>query len=300
MKILLGLDDQPYSRFAVRQAARLASNTWADVTLLASIGEVPKCAATFRDLSAGDFLSSSSFPVEADMLRDHWKLFLAHGPTVSPYLQESIDFQLVEIKDGLYEEMKIVRSRGKDLRLRLRKGNAINGILDEAREEGPDLIVIGCAGRGNCTWENPKDLPQVVASNSSCSVLILKEEKELKNITCCLDEESVTQDSLEMIKQFATIFDSSLKLVGLTQDGGMRHTINQELWRISDYYSSCGLDTAVRLEEISRLETTLEKGTSPDLLALWAGKKSLISRFFPSKWLSGLIGNSPCSVLILR
>jgi len=35
MKILFAGDEQPYSAYALKEVVRLASNTWADVTLLA-------------------------------------------------------------------------------------------------------------------------------------------------------------------------------------------------------------------------------------------------------------------------
>ncbi|HSQ83718.1 MAG TPA: hypothetical protein VLM43_03240 [Desulfobacterales bacterium] len=51
MRILLAVDQQPYSAHAVNDVAKLAGNTWADVTLL---GVGPKTTEIDRSTSRAE------------------------------------------------------------------------------------------------------------------------------------------------------------------------------------------------------------------------------------------------------
>ncbi len=93
---------------------------------------------------------------------------------------------------------------------------------------------------------------------------------------------------------------AKLNLVGLTRDQAIKIDVNKELWRIQDYYLSHDIETHVQLQEISNLETFLAKEATPDLLALWIGKRSLIKKILPEDWAGRLVSTSPCSVLVLR
>jgi nucleotide-binding universal stress UspA family protein len=300
MKILLGLDEQPYSAFAVRQTATLAVNTWADVTLLTWIQRRPKSTVKFWDLSTYAFPESPALPLRADMLQRYGMLFLEQCPPDSPYVEESIQFHLVEVKEGTYEEIKLLRPRRKELRLRLKLGNPAEAILAEAHSEAHDLIVIGCEKGERCVWSQPKNVPQKVVNESTCSVLVVKEKRGVKTLLCCLDQSEISQESMEMINQMAVIHKARLDLIGLTRDRGIRIDVDRQLRGLSDYYRSRGIDTDMRLQEISTLEALIDSEAKADLLVLWMGKRSLIKRIFPEDWAGRLVSRSPYSVLILR
>ncbi len=300
MRILLGLDDQTYSEFAVKQTAKLASNVWADVTMLASVPSRPEGALQLGEISSHRLYPAASFPAEADMLRRYWKIFMDHCPADAPYFEESVEFYLAEVKDRTFEEVKIIRSRRKDLKLRLRQGPPADNLIKEAKEDGHDLIIIGCGKGEGCTWKNPGNVPQRVVDESGCSVMVVKEDREIKNISCYLDEDNVSQESLEMVNQLATMHAAGLSLVGLTRDLGIRYDVDQQLWRTQEYFSSRGIETFVQLKEVSELDRLLVSDDAPDLAALWMGKKSLLNRFTPKGWSGEMVRNSPCSVVILR
>ncbi len=288
MRILLAVDGETYSEYAVRQAAKLAVNTWADVTLLTIFSK------GLRDKGKPE-------PTDFELLHRHKELFLESCPyDESPYKETTFEYQLIEIKRGAYEAMQTRRQGKKDLRLRIRMGDLSEEILNEAQDEGHDLIVIGCGKGEKCIWKESKKVPARVVNESKCSVLVVKEDRSIESVLCCLDQSGVSQESMEMINQMAIIHGAKLNIVGLTRDQAIRVDVDKELWRIQDYYLSREIDTHVRLQEISNLETSLHSEATPDLLALWMGKRSLIKKIFPANWAGQLVSTSPCSVLILR
>jgi nucleotide-binding universal stress UspA family protein len=300
MKILLGLDDQQYSEYVVKQIAVLAANTWADVTLLTFVDERPKGVLRFEDFTAHAPYPSNAFPPKAQMLRRYWKLFLDQCPPDAPYFEESVQFHLVEVKERTYEEIKVIRPRRKELRLRLREGPPSECIVTEANEGGYDLVVLGCAKGDGCVWEEHPDVPQRVVNECNCSVMVLNEERRIKNLLCCLDQATVSQESLELINQLATVHEAELLLMGLTKGKAIKYDVDQELWRVEKYYSSRGIKTMVQLMDVAEMEDYLRRDARPDLLALWMGRRSLIGRFFPKGWVGEVVSKSPCSVIVLR
>jgi nucleotide-binding universal stress UspA family protein len=294
MRILFAGDEHHYSEFALKEVVRLAMNTWADVTLL---GIVP--AASGQETSGGASASAHSplqpaFNSYRDSFLDAW------GNEGSPYALKAWQYEWIPLRNGLWEQLRISRGARKDLKMRLRAGDAASEILAEAREEGVDLIVLGCTKGEQCVWQGGLTVPQKVANDASCSVLLVKEDQPTTRILACFDQTSVSQESLEMINQMATIHQAQLQLVGLSKEGGMKTDAYTRLIELGDYYSDRRIPVATRLVEIAEFANSLAQETRQDLLALWMGKKSLLDVFFPRDWVGRLIGSYPTSVLVLR
>jgi hypothetical protein len=183
----------------------------------------------------------------------------------------------------------------------LRAGNEAQEILAEAREEESDLIILGCTGGGQCIWQGAAPVPQQVVNDAGCSVLLVKEEQPINRILACLDQSYISQDSLEMINQMATIHKAQLELVGLSQEGGMKKDVYRRLIEIGDYYEDRQIKVSTRLTEIAEFESFLgDQELKQDLLALWMGKKSLLDRFFPRDWAGRFVSKCRTSVLVMR
>ncbi len=289
MKILFAGDEHPYSAYALKEVIRLAVNTWADVTLL---GVAPALAEGTR-ISPDD-----PWP---QTLHRYREIFLAEaGGEDSPYALGAWRYEWVPLGGGQWEEMLVNRGVKRDLKVRLRSGSVAQEILAEAREEETDLIVLGCTKGGQCLWEGAAPVPQRVVNDAGCSVLLVKEEQPLNRILACLDQSYISQDSLEMINQVATIHGAKLELVGLSQDGGMKKDVYRRLIEIGDYYEDRQIQVTTRLTEVADFENFMEKELQQDLLALWMGKKSLLDRFFPRDWAGRFVSKCQTSVLVMR
>ena len=185
MRILVAVDQHPYSAHVVKDAAKLAGNTWADVTLL---GVGPKASNIDR---TGN-LSKIKHPFK-EKLKKYRRNFLDHfAKDESPYEKRSCSYEFIEVKRGVWEELCICRGERKELKVILRSGNPVKEILTQSQEDNSDLIAMGCHKKGDCQWDGIVNLPQKVANNATCSVLVVKQEKRIRKIVCCLDQENIT------------------------------------------------------------------------------------------------------------
>jgi nucleotide-binding universal stress UspA family protein len=288
MKILFAGDENPYSAYALNEVIRLATNTWADVTLLA--------------VAPGE---TSAKPGEdhalAQALHGYRENFLASaGGEGSPYTVGVPRLEWIPLKGGQWEELLVTRGAKKDVKVRLRLGNEAQEILTEARDEESDLIVLGCTKGAQCLWQGSAPLPQKVVNDAGCSVLLVKEEQPISRILACLDQSYISQDSLEMINQMATIHGAQLELIGLSQGGDMKKDVYRRLIEIGDYYEDRQIKVTTRLTEIADFENFIDKELQQDLLALFMGKKSLLDRFFPRDWAGRFVSKCQTSVLVMR
>jgi nucleotide-binding universal stress UspA family protein len=294
MKILFAGDEHPYSAFALKEVIRLALNTWADVTLLA----VSPAPAVQESQGYGALASDQPLPRALNSYRETF--LKGAGEEESPYALERWQYEWIPVKGGLWEEMLVKRGVKKDLKVRLRAGNEASEILAEAHNEESDLIVLGCTGGGQCLWQGAASVPQRVVNDAGCSVLLVKEEQPIKRILACLDQSYISQDSLEMINQMATIHGAQLELIGLSAEGGMKKDVYRRLIEIGDYYEDRQIKVSTRLTEIAEFESFIDQELKQDLLALWMGKKSLLDRSYPRDWAGRFVSKCRTSVLVMR
>ena len=287
MRILFAGDEQPYSAYALKEAARLAMNTWADMTLLG--------------VQPGGGAAAPAAPALNLALTSYRKTFLnSWEGEDSPYALANWQYEWAPLKDGVLEEKLVCRSSKKDFKVRLRVGNVAAGILAEAREEGGDLIVLGCSRGGACQWSGSPEVPQKVAADADSSVLLVKEEQPITRILACLDQTHVSQSSLEILNQMVTMHGAQLEVIGLNPEAGLKKEVYTRLIEVGDYYQERGVKVTTRITEIADFENLITQETKQDLLALWMGKKSLLQRFFPRDWVGRFVAKAQTSVLVMR
>ena len=293
MRILLAVDQKPYSAHAVDDVAKLAGNTWADVTLL---GVGPKATEIDRTTSHAEI----NHPL-AKKLRNYRRNFLDHfEKEESPYEKNSCNYEFVEVRKGIWEELYVCRGGRKDLKIVLRPGNPVKEILAQSYEDDSDLIAMGCHKKGDCQWEGTINLPQKVANNASCSVLVIKEEKQIRKIVCCLDQENISQKSIEMINQMVTLYQTELEIVGLTDGTELKPKVAKNLDAILKYYNSRQIKALIKLVPTTSLESFISQEAKRSMMALWMGGQSILAKMFPRGKVDKLIQGSESSVLLLR
>jgi nucleotide-binding universal stress UspA family protein len=294
MKILFVGDEHPYSAYALDEVVRLALNTWADVTLLAA-----SPAMTARG-SEGAPTPPLTHPL-IQALRRYREIFLrGAGGEDSPYARRNWEHEWIPLQDGRWEELLVCRGVKKDVRVCVRGGDAAQETVAAAKEAESDLIVLGCHKGDSCSWKDGPEVPQKVVNDAACSVLLVKEQQPVNRILACLDQSYISQDSLEMINQMATIHKAQVELIGLSQTGDMKKDVYRRLIEIGDYYEERQIKITTRLTEVADFEGLLAAEAKQDLLALWLGRKSLLDRFFPRDWIGRFVGECQSSVLVMR
>jgi len=294
MRILVAVDKNSYSAHIVGEAARLAANTWADISIL---GIQSKTASKGRDRNAEksivESLSGTIFAYRENFL-DHF------AEEDCPYAKHEFSGKLSEIRKSVWEETDSSRDSKKNLKVRLRIGNPVKEILAEANEEESDLIVLGCDSTNECAWEDAAGVPQKVANDAACSVLVVKKKEKVRRIVCCLDHDRTSQESLEMINQMVTLYGAKLTIVGLTENDILKADVEKKLNNILRYYLARNIDPWIELVEMSSLDSYIASGDHSRLMTLWMGKKSILEKVLPRRKVNKLIKGSESSVLILR
>jgi nucleotide-binding universal stress UspA family protein len=294
MRILAAVDKNTYSAHIVGEVAKLAANTWADISIL-GIPSKPSSRGRDRDAKTG------AIKALADTLfayRENFLDFFADEDC--PYSKNEFSKKLEEIRKGVWEETDSSSVGKKKLKVRLRSGNPVKEILAEANEEESDLIVLGCDSTNDCAWEDAVSVPQKVANDAACSVLVVKKEEKVGRIVCCLDHDRTSQESLEMINQMVTLYGARLTIVGLTENEILKPDVEKKLDNILRYYIARNIEPWIELVEISSLDNYIARGDNSRLMALWMGKKSILEKVLPRRKVNKLIKGSESSVLILR
>ncbi|MBW2363691.1 MAG: universal stress protein [Deltaproteobacteria bacterium] len=276
MRILIVLGQNKDSVHALNQVAKLAANTWANITLL---GVLPK--------KTGLAISSDFI----DTINKYQKTVLDHFDSAAcPYSKSIDNYELAEIKPGVFEKIYASDSRLKDLKVKIRIENPVKSILEEAHENDSDLIVLPCDMEGYYK----------VAISAECSVLAVKKEINKKRVLCCLDHDLVSQKSLEMISQMATLFNADLAIAGLTKKYELKKNVQEKLDWLLKYYISKNIQPWIELVEISCLEKFISQENQWSLVTMWMGEKSIFEKIFHSSKVKTLLKNSRSSVLMLR
>jgi len=287
MKLLFAGDEHPYSAYALKEVIRLAMNTWADVTLMAvAPGETPAPNPDYSLVQA---------------LTGYRELFLKSAEVEgSPYARKEWRYEWLPLKSGGWEELLVFRGDKRDVRVCLRAGNVAQEIVAQAKEEETDLLVLGCSQGQDCTWQGAAQVPQKVVSDADCSVLLVKEEQPITRILACLDQSYISQESLEIINQMATIHEASVELIGMSPSGDLKKDVYRRLIEIGDYYEDRQIKVSTQLTDIGDFESLISSQLKQDLLALWMGRKSLLDRVFPRDWVGRFVSKCQTSVLVLR
>jgi len=279
MRILFAVDEHSYSANALPRVAQLVQNTWADITLLLINSKETSVPSGIKD--------SKRAPVNRMLETYHRQLLGCFDPIASPYFQPPPDGGA---ETGFH----------KHIFTRLRRGNPAREILEEAKEEGSDLIVIGCSTQKDCAWKESGNVPLRVARDADCSVMVIKEDKKINKVLCCLDHDNISQDSLEMISQMVTLSHADMDIVVLAENEDVQEKIKGTLSWLINYYSTRGIFPYIELVKLASLENFISQEARWGLMAMWMGKKSILERIFPSNKLSRLLKANESSVLLLR
>jgi len=284
MRILFAADEHFYSADALLQMARLGENTWADIILL-GISNQSNGISTFSGASGAKDVTAT--PLNKTLEAYNKKLLSYFDPKTSPYRQSRSNGN---IKATIH----------KQIITRVRRGNPAREIVEEVKKAECDLIVIGCSAEEGYTWKDAGDVPLKVARDAACSVLVVKEDKKVNKVLCCLDHDNISQESLEMVSQMITLFHADLDIVVLIDGEDVQEKVEKKLSWLIDYYSARDIFPCIELVRLTSLETFVSQQARWGLMAMWMGKKSILERVFPSNKVSRLLKANESSVLLLR
>ncbi|HID70981.1 MAG TPA: hypothetical protein EYP35_11160 [Desulfobacterales bacterium] len=282
MKILVALDTEDYSNKILKNVARLAGNTLADIIFLGIQEGTEKLAGPLADT----------------MLKYQQDLASCFNREESPYADFDAE-QWQEKQPGDW----YMASRGmKEFTLRIRSGSIVKEVLSVARETECDLIILGCNGTAGCEWNGEWNVPLRIAEGGPCSVLVIKDVKRVKQIVSILDQSAVSQEAMELINQLVTLNDSGLNIVGVKGKNERKETeIEQRIVDLLRYYNDRKISTWIKLINSDDVQDYVTGASVDATVALWmGGKQSLLKKIFSRTMVEKLLETSGSSLLILR
>ncbi len=283
MKIIVAVDSNPCSTHVAYEVGKLAVNTWADITIMGVLPPADDGAEARKKL-------------EQCLVKYRRIILDCYTADSCPYSKDAVE-EWHETEDGY---VRAGTGGGlKQLQLLIARGSEAQEILEFNQRSESDLIVISCDKDSGCVWQAGQ-VPMKVATEASCSVLVVKETKEPEQVVCCLDHDHVTQYSLEMINQLVTLYGAELKIVGIADSANLKENIEQKMQQLLKYYNKLQLTPWLEVVDGSALSSFISTEARKNLVALWVGPTSFLNRFFPKKRIQSFISDSPSSVLLLR
>ncbi len=283
MKILVTLDTKEYSQKIIKDVARLANNTLADIVLLAVQEQSREVS---RELTAA-------------LLKYRQDLYSYFAPEELPYGDNGEDRWEQQGKGDW-----TLTARGmKQCVLRIRAGSSVSRLaVTTAREMECDLVVLGCSGEAGCEWDGEMNVPLRIAEDSSCPVLIIKNRTRVNQIVSILDQSVVSQEALEMVNQLVTVHGAGLKIIGVCKSKESdRDRLEQRMVELLRYYNDRSIDAWVKLIDTDDVREYVTRWSQEGIVALWmGGKQSLIRKLFGRSMIDRLLESTRSSLLILR
>ena len=282
MKILIALDAKDYSKNILKDVARLAENTLADIVFL---GIQEKSTAQPKQA------------LTSTLLRYQQDVYSHFSPEDLPYGEfTSHDFQ--PLAKGTWA----ISTKGiKEFTLRIASGGIAKQVAATAAELECDLIILGCSGRLGCEWDGEMNVPLRVAKDAPCSVLVIKQARNAKQIVSILDQSFVSQDALEMVNQLVTLHDAGLKVIGVKEKKATKEdALESRMVELLKYYNEREINIWVKLLETDDVKEYVTNSSKEAIVALWMGKQSLISKIFFQSMVDKLLETTKSSLLILR
>ncbi len=282
MKILVALDAKDYSRKILKDVARLAESTLADIVFLGVQESTKEPAKSLVNA----------------LLKYQHDVYSYFSPNELPYAE----FPTNEWQERDKGDWSISSKGMKEFSLRIRTGSVAKQAITTATEMECDLVILGCGSKFGCEWDGEMNVPLRIAEDAPCSVLIIKQVNHTNQIVSILDQSVVNQDVLEMVNQLVTLHDAGLKIVGVKeQKTGKKDDIEKRMVELLRYYNDREISAWVKLIDSEDVKDYVTNSSREAIVALWmGGKQSLIKKLFSRSMVDKLLETTKSSLLILR
>ena len=282
MKILVALDAKNYSRKILKDVARLAESTLADIVFLGVQESTKEPAKSLVNA----------------LLKYQHDVYSYFSPSELPYAE----FSTNEWQERAKGDWSISSKGMKEFSLRIRTGSVAKQAITTATEMECDLVILGCSSKFGCEWDGEMNVPLRIAEDAPCSVLVIKQVNHTNQIVSILDQSVVNQDALEMVNQLVTLHDAGLKIVGVKeQKTDKKDEIEKRMVELLRYYNDREISSWVKLIDSENVKDYVTNSSREAIVALWmGGKQSLIKKLFSRSMVDKLLETTKSSLLILR
>jgi len=299
MNILMCTDGEEYAEAAIRFGGRLAKGLNADVSILhvrpgVSSADRVQLMATRKKLGEWDIEIPG-----IDHLKRAKDILIAVGlaKTGTGVQREGRAF-----RDGVLgaTELHLVGLQGENVRLRLREGNAVEQILQEAEVGNYDLIITASRGHKGISRYFVGSTALRVADLAPCSVLIAKNIREDGNFLMCTDGSPLAEQAEIFGTALARALGASVTILSVGEPETALKDAEERVRRAEMILAQMGISARVSVRTGRPSEVIIEEAQDHDIVVMGASGSSAVRKFFLGSVPLKVIEYGECPVLIVR
>ena len=197
-------------------------------------------------------------------------------------------------------ELHLIGLRGENVRLRLREGNPVEQILEEAEVGDFDLIITGSRGHMGISRYFVGSTALRVADLATCSVLIAKNIREDDNFLVCTDGSPLAEKAEIFGAQLARVLGASVTILSVADPGTSIKEVDDRVRRAEMILAQLGISAPVKIRQGRASEEIIDEARDHDIVVMGASGSSIVRKFFLGSVPTKVIEYGECPVLIVR
>lgn len=292
-------DGEEEAEAAIRFGGRLAKEMNADVSVLhvrrpVSSSERVQLTATRKKLSSWDL----DIP-GVDYLTRAREILDEVGLTQVPLSKEKHSRAFEGGVQGA-TELYLVGAGGENVRLRLREGDPVEQILEEAQVGDYDLIILGSRGRQGIGSYFVGSTALRVADLAACSVLIAKNIRQDHDFLLCTDGSELAEKAEIAGAEMARVLGAKVTILSVAEEERRREEALQSARRAEMILAQMGIEAKLKVRVGSPSQEIIAEAKDHDIVVMGASGSSAVRKFFLGSVPLKVMEYGACPVLIVR
>lgn len=300
LKYLMCTDGEPYAEAAIRFGGKLAREMNADVSVLHVRPAIPprdrvQFTTARKKLGEWDFeIPSVDYLIQAkEILSEVGLTRYASGG------EKKVEHAFRVDADGA-TELHLIGTHGGLVRLRLREGDPVSEILDEADMGEYDLIIVGSRGHKGFSRHFVGTTALRVADLAACSVLIAKNIREDDNFLLCTDGTPLAERAEIAGAKMAQVLGAKMTILSIAEDPRDQEEAIQKARRAEMILAQMRIESNQKVRIGRPSEEIIDEAKDHDIVVMGSSGSSAVKKFFLGSIPLKVIEYGECPVLVVR
>ncbi len=299
MKVLMCTDGEEYAEAAIQFGGRLAKEMNADVGV---VHVRPPIAPSTRVqlMTARKKLGEWDLDLPGvDYLARANKILTKVGLTKVRASKGRRSHTFRKGVDGA-TELQLEGIHGENVRFRLREGNVVDEILEEANRGNYDLIIVSSRGHKGLSRYFVGSTALRVADLAACSVLIAKNIREDDNFLLCTDGSPLAEKAEIKGAEMARALGAKVTILSVAEEETGRKGAVRMARRAEMILGQMGIEATQKVRVGRPSEEIIDEALDHDIVVMGASGSSTVKKFFLGSVPLKVIEYGECPVLIFR
>jgi len=197
-------------------------------------------------------------------------------------------------------ELHLVGIHGENVRLRLREGDAVDEILEEANRGDYDLIIVSSRGHKGLKRYFVGSTALRVADLATCSVLIAKNIRENDNFLLCTDGSPLAEKAEIAGAEMARTLGARVTILAVAEEQSKRKDAVRMARRAEMILAQMRIEAKRKVRVGRPSEEIIGEAKDHDIVVMGSSGSSVIKKFFLGSVPLKVIEYGECPVLIVR